>query len=69
MLVFLYYYKREVPKTSFFEELEKALGENMSKPVKAEGTRWIAHHYNALKILLKHCGAYMTHHGLLNKLY
>ena len=38
-----------------------ALGENLPKPVKASGTQWITHRYNAMKILLKHYGTYMTH--------
>ena len=37
------------------------MGQKVPKPVKASGTRWIAHRYNAIKIVLKHYGAYMTH--------
>ena len=38
-----------------------ALGENLPKPVKASGIQWITHHYNAMKILLKHYVTHMTH--------
>jgi uncharacterized protein YbgA (DUF1722 family) len=43
------------------KELGAALGEELPRPVKASGTRWIGHCYNAIKIVLKHYGAYMMH--------
>ena len=62
MLVFLYYlYQKSSKRLQALKELGMALGENVPKPVKASGTRWITHHYNAMKILLKHYGTYMTH--------
>ena len=62
MLVFLYYlYQKSSKWLQALKELGKALGEDITKPVKASGTCWIAHRYNAMKVLLKHYGAYMTH--------
>ena len=62
MLVFLYYlYQKSSKRLQALKELGVALGENVPKPVKASGTRWIAHRYNAMKVILKHYGIYMTH--------
>ena len=62
MLVFLYYlYQKSSKRLHALKELGEALGENVPKPMKASGTRWIAHRYNAMKVVLKHYGIYMTH--------
>ena len=62
MLTFLYkLYQNSSKRLKALKELGVALGEKPPKPVKASGTRWIGHRYNAIKIVLKHYGAYMTH--------
>ena len=62
MLAFLYkLYQKSSKRLKALKELGDALGQKVPKPVKASGTRWIAHRYNAIKIVLKHYGAYMTH--------
>lgn len=62
MLVFLYkLYQNSSKRLKALKELGDALGEKVPKPVKASGTRWIGHRYNAIKILLKHYGSFMTH--------
>ena len=62
MLAFLYKLYQNSPKRlQALKELGAALGEKSPKPVKASGTRWISHRYNAVKIVLKHYGVYMTH--------
>ena len=44
MLVFLYYlYQKSSKQLQVLKELGMALGENVPKPVKASGTRWITH--------------------------
>ena len=61
-LAFLYkLYQKSSKILKVLKELGDALGQKVPKPVKASGTRWIGHRYNAIKIVLKHYGAYMTH--------
>ena len=62
MLAFLHkLYQNSSKRLKALRELGVALGEKPPKPVKASGTRWIGHRYNAIKIVLKHYGAYMMH--------
>ena len=43
------------------QESGRALGEKIRKLIKITGTSWIAYRYNAMKVILKYHGAYMTH--------
>ena len=54
-------YQKISKRLHALQESGRALREKIPKPIKATGTRWIAYHYDAMKVILKYCGAYMTH--------
>ena len=61
MILFLYYlYQKSSSRLHALQELGRALGEKIPKPIKATGTRWFVYRYNAVKVILNYYEANVT---------
>ena len=62
MLLKLYYlYKKSAKRTRELQAFGEIYDKVITKPVKASGTRWVAHKVNAMEIVLKNYGIFIAH--------
>ena len=62
MLSKLYYLYQKSPKRlRELRELSDAYEKSLPKPTKCNGTRWIDHKFNAMKIVFENYGSFITH--------
>ena len=74
MLIKLYYLYKKSPKkcrelTEMISDLQDCLvfDDGGKKPVRASGTRWIAHELSAMKYIISKYGAYTNHLAVLSE--